>query len=137
MAGDSPVAVQDGGSGPPTREFATKLAARASQPPSAAHAIGGVRHGDHMEEQKSTQGTREMKSIWTMVERGDQGKSFWTRVGAGFVNRDGSITIKLDAIPVNGTLQVREWQDPRDRRPDVPEAPRLRAKATPAGDSLL
>ncbi len=86
-----------------------------------------------MEEQSNT---LNMKAIWTMVERG-QGKSFWTRVGVGFVNRDGSITVKLDAIPVNGTLQVREWQDPRDRRPDGQEAPRPRAKQAPAGDSLL
>jgi hypothetical protein len=32
----------------------------------------------------------------------------------GFVNRDGSITLKLDAIPVNGTLQVREWESRDD-----------------------
>jgi hypothetical protein len=53
-----------------------------------------------------------MKIVYTVVDRGG-GKSFWTRVGVGFVNRDGSITLKLDAVPVNGTLQVREWE-PRD-----------------------
>jgi len=59
-----------------------------------------------------------MKVVFTVVERGG-GKSFWTRVGVGFVNRDGSITLKLDAIPVNGTLQVREWEsrDDGSRRP--------------------
>jgi hypothetical protein len=59
-----------------------------------------------------------MKAVFTMVDRGG-GKSHWTRVGVGFVNRDGSITIKLDAIPVNGTLQVREWESREDwaRRP--------------------
>ena len=41
-----------------------------------------------------------MKAVFTVVERGT-GKSYWTRVGVGFVNRDGSITLKLDAIPVN------------------------------------
>ncbi len=54
-----------------------------------------------------------MKAVFTVVERG-QGKSYWTRVGVGFVNRDGSITLKLDAIPVNGTLQVREWESRED-----------------------
>ncbi len=50
-----------------------------------------------------------MKTVYTVVER-SPGKSFWTRVGVGFVNKDASITLKLDAVPVNGTLQVRDWE---------------------------
>ena len=67
--------------------------------------------------------TQSMKAVYTVVERG-AGKSFWTRVGVGFVNRDGSITLKLDAIPVNGTLQVRDWESREDapRRPIDPES---------------
>lgn len=56
----------------------------------------------------------ERKTIYTIVERKD-GKSYWVRVGAGFVNRDGSITVKLDAVPVNGVLQVRDWEPPEVR----------------------
>jgi len=37
-------------------------------------------------------------------------------VGIGFVNRDGSMNLKLDAVPVNGTLQVRDWEE-RDSHP--------------------
>jgi hypothetical protein len=73
-----------------------------------------------------------MKAVFTVVDRG-AGKSYWTRVGVGFVNRDGSITLKLDAIPVNGTLQVREWESREDgaRRPQddgegAPARPRPR-----------
>jgi hypothetical protein len=55
-----------------------------------------------------------MKVVFTVVER-SPGKSFWTRVGVGFVNADGSMNLRLDAIPVNGTLQVRDWE-PYDRR---------------------
>jgi hypothetical protein len=52
----------------------------------------------------------ERKAVFTMTEREVNGekKTFWTRVGVAFVNRDGSITIKLDALPLSGTLQVRE-----------------------------
>ncbi len=50
-----------------------------------------------------------MKAVYTVVDRGP-GKAFWTRVGVGFVNRDGSLNLKLDALPVNGTLQVRNWE---------------------------
>jgi hypothetical protein len=51
-----------------------------------------------------------MKVVYTVVER-SPGKSSWTRIGVGFVNRDGSMNLKLDAVPVNGTLQVRDWED--------------------------
>ncbi len=53
--------------------------------------------------------TKTMKAVFTVVERG-QGKSYWTRIGVGFVNRDGSMNLKLDALPVNGNLQGRDWE---------------------------
>jgi len=81
------------------------------------------------------QTNKTMKTVWTVVERGP-GRSYWTRVGVGFVNRDGSLTLRLDAIPINGTLQVRDWQEPFERRPDH-DAPRPRTKPQPEGDSLL
>jgi hypothetical protein len=56
-----------------------------------------------------------MKAVYTVVNRGE-GKAFWTRVGVGFVNQDGSWNLKLDAIPTNGTLQVREWESQFDKR---------------------
>lgn len=40
------------------------------------------------------------------------GKTFWLRMGAGFRNRDKSINIYLDGLPVNGKLQLREWDEP-------------------------
>lgn len=82
-----------------------------------------------MEEQSRT-----MKAVYTIVERG-QGKSIWIRVGVGFTNRDGSLNLKLDALPVSGTLQVRDWEA-YDRRPDAPEGPpraRPNPRETPVG----
>ncbi|MEO7111544.1 MAG: hypothetical protein ABI183_13980 [Polyangiaceae bacterium] len=60
----------------------------------------------------SANNPRGMKLVYTIVDRKD-GKSFWTRIGAAFTNRDGSLTLKLDAIPIGGTMQVRDWE-PRD-----------------------
>ena len=60
-----------------------------------------------MEEQ-----SKSMKTVYTVVERGP-GKSFWVRVGVGFTNRDGSLNLRLDAVPVNGLLQVREYEPER------------------------
>jgi hypothetical protein len=68
-----------------------------------------------MEEQ-----TKNMKTVFTVVERG-QGKSIWVRIGVGFVNKDGSWNLHLDAVPTNGKIQVREWEPyDRDRRGDPP-----------------
>jgi hypothetical protein len=44
------------------------------------------------------------------VIREDNGKSFWTKVGVAFVNRDDSLTVKLDANPLDGKLHIREAQ---------------------------
>ena len=46
------------------------------------------------------------KAVFAITERDE--KSYWTRIGVAYVNRDGSITCKLDALPVSGTLQIRE-----------------------------
>jgi hypothetical protein len=54
------------------------------------------------------------KSVYTIVER--QQKSRWVRIGIGFVNRDGSINVRLDAVPVNGKLHLRDYK----RREDAP-----------------
>ena len=49
-----------------------------------------------------------MKDVFTIVEKEGWDKSLWLRVGSAFENRDGSTTILLDALPVNGKLQVRD-----------------------------
>ena len=32
------------------------------------------------------------------------GKSFWTRVGAAWTNKDGGFTVQLDCVPLDGRL---------------------------------
>lgn len=55
--------------------------------------------------------------VFTVVERGEgrDAKSWWVRVGAAFTNKDGSINVKLDALPVNGSIQLR-IPDPKEDR---------------------
>jgi hypothetical protein len=79
---------------------------------------------------------KNMKAVYTVIDRG-QGKSFWVRIGVGFTNKDGSLNIRLDAIPVNGALQVREWE-PYERRSDVADSPvRARPKSREAATEAL
>jgi len=46
------------------------------------------------------------KVCYVITERGD--KTFWNRIGVAFTNKDGSINVKLDALPTSGTLQIRD-----------------------------
>ena len=43
-----------------------------------------------------------MKDVFTIIEKEGWEKSVWLKVGAAFENRDGSLTLFLDALPVNG-----------------------------------
>lgn len=64
-------------------------------------------------------GNANWRPVFAVVER--DGRTFWPRVGIAFDNSDGSVTLKLDAIPVGGKLQIRDQRDfddepPRPRR---------------------
>jgi hypothetical protein len=81
---------------------------------SARHADGRrAKRRNEDESMDANANTKTMKAVFTVVERAP-GKSYWTRIGVGFVNRDGSLNLRLDALPINGTLQVRDWE-PMDR----------------------
>jgi hypothetical protein len=43
-----------------------------------------------------------MKDVYTIIEGGKEGTrkdDFWVRVGVAFENKDGSINVKLNALP--------------------------------------
>lgn len=63
---------------------------------------------------------RGVKLAYTIVERDKDGRKFWVRVGAAFVNRDGSLNVRLDAMPVNGQLHIRDYQPPENRESPAP-----------------
>ena len=62
-----------------------------------------------MEQQK-------FKVAYVITERND--KTYWNRIGVAFTNKDGSINVKLDALPTGGTLQIRDYE-PREEADDV------------------
>ena len=71
-----------------------------------------------MEEQESKKATQPVRQVFTIIER--DGKNFWTRIGAAFTNRDGSETVLLDALPLNGRMQIRAIEASK-RKGAVPE----------------
>lgn len=51
--------------------------------------------------------SNKLKMVYVITKRGEQ--SFWNRVGVGFVNSDGSLNVRLDAMPVSGELHIRDY----------------------------
>jgi hypothetical protein len=51
-------------------------------------------------------------AVYAIPESKDGAKSFWPKIGVAFTNRDGSIAILLDALPLGtNRLQIREQKD--------------------------
>ena len=64
-----------------------------------------------------------LKDVFAISEKevGSTGKERWTKIGIGFVNRDNSINVVLDALPLNGRLQIRERKPfPKTNNPQQP-----------------
>jgi hypothetical protein len=59
------------------------------------------------------------KDVFVIRKAGS--KSFWHRCGTAFVNRDGSVNVKLDLLP-NVDLQIR---DPKQRSRRAKHSPLL------------
>ena len=55
---------------------------------------------------------KRFQAVYAIVPKQD-GKDVWLRVGSAFENRDGSTSVLLDAVPIGGKLQIRDYQ-PRD-----------------------
>lgn len=50
-----------------------------------------------------------MKDVFAVYESKTDGRdrSRWVRVGVAFENKDGSVNVLLDALPLSGRLQIR------------------------------
>lgn len=47
--------------------------------------------------------------------RENKGGSIWVRAGTAFVNKDGSLNVLLDVLPMDGKLHVREAAERKDQ----------------------
>ena len=54
-----------------------------------------------------------VKFIYVITGKGE--RKFWTKVGVAFVNRDGSLNCKLDSLPVDGELHIRDYTAKEER----------------------
>ena len=60
--------------------------------------------------QTATNDRRRFLKAYTIVEKPGSQKDFWLSIGVASDNRDGSMSVKLDALPVNGLLHIREYE---------------------------
>ena len=52
---------------------------------------------------------KKQKTVYSVLDRGT-GRPYWMRVGIGWENKDGSINVRLDALPSTFQLHIRDWQ---------------------------
>jgi hypothetical protein len=77
-------------------------------------------------EDGAQRGRKRVLKIYTVVEKPSMQKGIWLEIGVASENRDGSIGGKLDCLPVNGTIQIRDWEPRRNetsRRNGVNQPP--------------
>jgi hypothetical protein len=82
--------------------------------------------------------TTKYKVCYVITERND--KSYWNRIGVAFTNKDGSLNVKLDALPLGGSMQIRDYE-PREEfdangGPTRPRPVRAVGAARPAAEPL-
>ena len=49
------------------------------------------------------------------IKRGKGGATFWVRAGVAFVNKDDSMNLYLDVLPLDGQLHVREAVEKKEQ----------------------
>lgn len=75
-----------------------------------------------------------MKVAYVITERGD--KSYWSRIGVAFTNRDGSLSVRLDALPTSGQLHIRDYE-PRDEWDGRPRGRKLARPTLGESEQML
>jgi hypothetical protein len=56
-------------------------------------------------------------AVFAIPETRDGEKRYWPKIGIAYTNRDGSITLLLDALPLGtNKLQIREPRPPAEGR---------------------
>ena len=46
-------------------------------------------------------------TCFTIRNRGEGRKVFWANIGSAWVNKDGSLNLTLDSLPIDGKIVVR------------------------------
>jgi hypothetical protein len=58
-------------------------------------------------------------------EKNGEKKTHWTNIGTAFENRDGSLTVMLNALPIGNRLIIKEKQERKEGEPQRPRNSRV------------
>ena len=72
-------------------------------------------------------------AAYVIIEKKGYDKPFWNRIGSAFTNRDGSINVYLDSLPIQGKIHLRE-DTPKEEREARGDARKKPASGDPFGD---
>jgi len=76
-----------------------------------------------------------MKKMWKVVcpiEKKDGTGTWWARLGNAHTNKDESINVYLDTLPMNGKIQLREWTEEELRERDQRRSSSYTSRQSPA-----
>lgn len=90
----------------------------------ASEAVASMGSKENLE--RNEMETSRMKIVYVITDRNN--RKYWNRIGVAFTNSDGSVNVKLEAIPVTGEMQIREY---------VPREETARRSATAAAPALM
>jgi hypothetical protein len=54
--------------------------------------------------------TAPKKYVYSIIERDDR-HNIWVKIGVGWINRDGSMNLRLDALPLSSKIQIRDAEE--------------------------
>jgi hypothetical protein len=54
---------------------------------------------------------KKMYKVVSPIEKKDGTVAYWNRLGNAHTNRDDSINVYLDTLPLNGKIQLREYTE--------------------------
>lgn len=49
-----------------------------------------------------------IKDVFLISDRGENQQGAWSKIGVAFVNKDESLNVVLDAVPVTGKFHIRD-----------------------------
>lgn len=61
-------------------------------------------------------------TVFVLRETKNKGQTYtvWIEAGSAWVNRDGSVNVYLNVLPIDGELHIREALPPPDTKPEEP-----------------
>ena len=52
--------------------------------------------------------TIKIKDVYVITDQAEGNKSRWLKIGVAFLNKDSSLNVILDALPVSGKIHIRD-----------------------------